>query len=180
MAVDLGKVNEDYFANVAAMGLSVEIASNVTPAAKHYLGRLAYALTGAWSFLGHRAFRIVLEYEGHRQEFVTHQIVFSNGRFHGGRPIEQEPGPINGQLGVLVLGGLSRWQLFKSFVAYVFGVQRFLRETHYFSTEHVKVETMPRQALELDGEIAAHTPAVLSAAPRALKVIVPQQNGLPA
>lgn len=42
--IDVGQVNDQFFANVASMGLSVELARRMTGNLKRHLGRLSYPL----------------------------------------------------------------------------------------------------------------------------------------
>lgn len=54
--IDLGQVNDDYFANVAGIGLSGHVAATVTSKMKKKYGRLAYAITGFKVLLKHKPF----------------------------------------------------------------------------------------------------------------------------
>ena len=58
--VDLGRINDDYFANTAAIGLPALVGRNLPHSVKRYLGKAGYILTGAVLFARHKPFRAVL------------------------------------------------------------------------------------------------------------------------
>ena len=62
--IDLGQAGDDYFANVAGIGLSAEVAASVSPTLKRRLGRTAYILSGLRRLVDHRAFTANLEVDG--------------------------------------------------------------------------------------------------------------------
>jgi diacylglycerol kinase family enzyme len=71
------------------------------------------------------------------------------------------------------MGGFSRWQLFKIWVAYQFGKHTALPESNYFTTNDVTVEIEPAQYVDVDGEVTTLTPVRFTVAEEALKVMAP-------
>lgn len=55
-AIDLGSVNDKFFFNVASIGLSVELARELTPDLKRKFGRIGYALAAVEYLLVHAPF----------------------------------------------------------------------------------------------------------------------------
>ena len=62
--VDLGRAGSRYFANVAGIGLSADVAASVSPWLKRRLGRTAYLLAGIRKLLRHHAFAADIEARG--------------------------------------------------------------------------------------------------------------------
>lgn len=171
--VDLGHVGNDYFANVASIGLSTRIARSVSPRLKRIIGRLAYAVAGARSLLAHRAFAAILVADGKTHRLRTHQLVVANGRFHAGHRISAQASPTNGQLTVFTFGSASKWQLLANTVRFnMYGIEG-LRGADTFVTNRVEIATVPARSVELDGEISGRTPAVIEVVPRAILVVRP-------
>jgi diacylglycerol kinase (ATP) len=54
--VDLGRVNEDVFANLVSLGISAVVAGRTPHALKRRLGRASYALTSMRALFSHRPF----------------------------------------------------------------------------------------------------------------------------
>ena len=54
--IDLGMIDDDYFANCAAMGLSPMIGEGVPHNLKRYLGRVGYLIWAVWCLIRFHAF----------------------------------------------------------------------------------------------------------------------------
>lgn len=179
--VDLGLVNDDYFANICAAGLSASIARMVSHQQKRWLGRTAYALTGVRALLKQRPFQAEITDETGKMRRVTAwQIVVANGRFHAGRPLDDSAHITSGSLVVYSIEGASRLGMLRALVGYVLGNDRQLPHVRYAQVKTVSVATDPVQTVEVDGELKAVTPFTAKLAPGALKIIVPknfQNNG---
>jgi YegS/Rv2252/BmrU family lipid kinase len=165
---------KDYFANVASIGLSVEVAANVPHKLKRKVGRIAYVLTGLRVMLSHRPFKARITANGRTRSIRTHQLVIANGRSHGGRVIARDVDIDNKQLTIFRLGRKGRWELVKSLVRFSLHQNRSTSEKNYLTTPLATVATDPVCAIEIDGEIKSHTPATFSIAPDALYVMVPK------
>lgn len=173
--VGLGLVNDDYFANVSAIGLSASIAKMVTNAQKRWLGRMAYAITGARAILRQRPFTAQLKMaNGTTRTISAWQIVIANGKFHAGRPLSKDAHIARESLTVYFVEGTSRWQLLSALVGYWMGSDKYLRHVTYLETTSVEITTDPIQRLEIDGELKATTPVQVALAPASLKVVVPK------
>lgn len=172
--IDLGKANDDYFANVLSIGVSVNVATDVSSKLKRRYGRLAYVLTGIKALAVHRPFKVDLD-DGHNQRsFVTHQVVVANGRFHGGTLIALDASIDNGELVVFHLGASSRLQLVSSMAGFAFGRKRTLSDDNFLTTNSVTIQTRPVRKVEIDGEVKMTTPIAVSVATDALKIMVPK------
>ncbi len=83
-AVDLGEVNGHLFWNVASIGLSVELASELTAETKRRWGTLGYALAALRVLRRLRRFTAELAQEGRIERVRTVQVAVGNGRHYGG------------------------------------------------------------------------------------------------
>lgn len=172
--VDLGKVGEDYFANIADIGLSAEAVRTTTHSLKRYLGKLAYVWVGAKVLLQHRAFDCHIRTDNQDFTLHTHEVIIANGRFFGDTMLAANASVSNRKLFVCTMETLNRWQLTNLWIALLRGKHSEYYEIHCFSAEHLWVETDPPQYINIDGEATTQTPAHFSVAPQALKVLVPQ------
>ncbi|HEX6416625.1 MAG TPA: YegS/Rv2252/BmrU family lipid kinase [Candidatus Saccharimonadales bacterium] len=172
--VGLGLVDDDYFANVSAIGLSASIAKMVTNTQKRWLGRFAYLITGIRAIARQKPFKATLKSaEGTLKNISAWQIVIANGKFHAGRELSKGAHIAKERLTVYYVEGTSRWQLISALVGYWLGIDAQLKHVTYFETSSIEILTDPMQRLEIDGELKAETPVRVRLAPAALKVIVP-------
>jgi diacylglycerol kinase family enzyme len=83
--IDLGRINDDYFVNAAAIGLSPIIAQTVPHKLKRYLGVFGYLIWAFWCALRFRPFRMTLIHDdGRRDKLWATEIRIANGTHHGG------------------------------------------------------------------------------------------------
>jgi len=172
--VDLGRVDGDYFANVASVGLTVDVAARVPSWTKRYFGRLGYVVTGLVAMISQQPFHAALTVDGVTHQLLASQLVIANGRFHAGRPIVARASADDRQLIVQAIIARGRLRLIRSLVAYFAGHGDRLPDTLIVSGRELTLDCAPQQRLEIDGELKATTPLRISVAAEALNVMVPQ------
>jgi YegS/Rv2252/BmrU family lipid kinase len=172
--VDLGKINNDYFANMAAVGFTADVAHKTSDGVKAWLGPLAYLYIALKEFVHHQPFSCVLRFPHDQQRLQTHQVFIANGSFTGKTWLTPTIDPDNGKLVVFTMPMHNRWALIKLLLAFLLGRYRAFAQAQYYSTKAVVIESEPRQTLDVDGEKSAQTPVTIAIAREALKVMVPQ------
>jgi diacylglycerol kinase (ATP) len=172
--VDMAKAGEHLFANMASIGLSVEVAQAVPARLKRWLGRGAYTLTAARRLPAHKAFKATLRVDGAEQVVWTHQLNIANGGYHAGRRIARDASVDDRLLVVYRLGDARRLRVTGQTVRQVMiGPRRPLAAGPFVTTGEMWVDTDPPLALDLDGEVRGRTPARIVLLPQALRVLVP-------
>jgi YegS/Rv2252/BmrU family lipid kinase len=174
--VDLGKINGDYFANCAAMGLSPMISEGVPRGLKRVLGRLAYLLWAAWCLLRFHAFRVTVTTGDKSETLWATEVRIANGSFHGGVELIEEASVASGDIVVQVVTGRSVFPLMWNWLGTVLGLRSRRRPVQTFRGRTFQVATRPRLPVSIDGEVLARTPIAVEVAPRAIEVVVPQEN----
>ena len=173
--VDLGIVNERYFANFATIGFPAEVAEATASSAKRFFGPLAYVVSGIVPGLRDRTFRADIRADAQRASFRTRQIVVASGRYYGKQPLTAEARVTDGRLTLFTTTGTSPAELARAYAAIALGVQGKLRDARVFSARSIEVATVPPQRLNVDGEAAGGTPANFRVDPGALRVFVPPE-----
>lgn len=170
--VDLGRLNDMYFANVASIGVSAEIASHVTATAKRRWGRFAYLVTGMRRLLLHKPFVVTIRDVDQNLtiRLETHQVVVANGKYHAGSEISENATLDDGQLFVFALGGASRLSFLWHVADFYFGKRKEIVHHSYFTGKSLRITTDRRQDVEVDGEVKAYTPLAVSVAEAAVRV----------
>jgi diacylglycerol kinase (ATP) len=85
--VDLGLTGEDYYVNVASVGLGAEVTQALSSQMKRAAGALGYPLAAIKAFFSHKPFSTTLTFPGDDHHPVTFerllQVAVANGRFYG-------------------------------------------------------------------------------------------------
>jgi diacylglycerol kinase (ATP) len=177
--VDLGRVDGQVYLNVASLGLSVAVAQRLTPGLKRRLGRFAYPVATLAAYRGHRPFAARLELDdGSVLELRDlMQVAVGNGRHYGGGLTVSPNASIDDHL--LDVYAVEQGRL-RDHVS----IARLLRTGHLVEHDRVHHVTARRLRLvtdepievNLDGEVAATTPATFEVDRNALHVVVPAHS----
>jgi diacylglycerol kinase (ATP) len=177
--VDLGRVNGSVFLNVASLGLSVGVTRRLTPRLKRRLGRLAYPAATLSAYRHHRPFAARLELDDgsvlELQDLM--QVAVGNGRHYGGGLTVSPTASIDDHL-------LDVYAIEKGRLRDHVSVARLLRSghliehdrVHHLTTRRLRVVTDEPLDVNLDGELAATTPATFEVDRNALHVVVPRHS----
>lgn len=173
--IDVGQVNDQYFVNVASMGLSVELARRMTGNLKRHLGRLSYPVAAVKTLLCTRPFKAQVTLGQRTMKLRSVQIAVGNGVFYGGGMAVYDRAAIDDQcLDFYSIEPRTFWQWPLLLTAFRRGRNRDLAGMRAFcSSGPLEVRTDPPLAINTDGEITTITPARFSLLPRALSVFAP-------
>jgi YegS/Rv2252/BmrU family lipid kinase len=171
--IDLGMINQDYFANCAAMGLSPMIGEGIPHKLKRYLGRVGYLVWAIWCLIRFHAFRLTVRGEGVDETFWATEVRIANGGHHGGVELIESAEVDSGQIIVQAVVGRRASTLLWDWFSKYWKLPARHRTTREFHGAKLTIETRPRQRVSIDGEVLARTPVVAQVAERAIEVVVP-------
>ena len=172
--VDLGKVGDSCFANIATIGLSVNIGRSSPVSLKRSLGMLAGVLVAIPAIISHRPFKCHITVDGKEHTIETHEVIVANGSFFGVTQLAPNASPDNGRLTVYAMDTPSKWHMLKLWMALLLGRPRAFPEARYFRAQEATIETDSPRDVDVDGEILTETPAHFTLLPQALKVMAPK------
>ena len=110
-------------------------------------------------------------------EELTLLAAFANTQFYGdGMRIAPEADFADGKLDICRISTLSPFKLFCMFPTVYFGRHLLVPEVEYSRAERVRVQTETAIEIYADGEFVCETPAEISVAPGALRVICSQRS----
>lgn len=178
-AIDLGRVNGEYFALIAGAGLDGDVIADATTEMKSKLGFAAYLLSGLKHVITTRPadFRIVAD-EQEVEVRATMVLLANVGLLAAGSlPVEVQVGPKvsfqDGLVDVCVYAPQNLpemaqmlWKVARQQYA---GDERML----FLQASRVRVEADPPVAAQIDGEPAGETPLEVEMVPLAGRVLVP-------
>lgn len=176
--VDLGLVNGDYFANLVSIGISATVAGRTPHQLKRYLGRLAYAGTGARALIPHRPFLAEVTSGATTWRIRTHQLNIANGRMHAGTAIARDASLADRLLVVYALGGGSRLSTIGAAVHQTLTPWQPVERKGYLAGTEFRVSTQVPMPVDVDGEITTTTPIQVHVTGEALRVMVPPDSPL--
>ena len=171
--IDLGMIDDDYFANCAAMGLSPQIAETVPHNLKKVAGRAGYLAWAAYQFARFRPFTLIVGEGADEQRMRVVEVRISNGPFHGGTELVDAASVTSGEIVVqAVCGGVKR-RLVKNWAAAFVGHKARHEDTRDFRGTSIRIRTEPPLPISIDGEVLAKTPVTARVAAGVIEVMVP-------
>ena len=175
--IDLGQLGDDYFFNVANLGLGVQVTEALTPEVKRRWGVLSYLKAFSEALTRRHQFKVRLDIDGRQFRFRSMQLAVGNGRFYGGGNVVDERATIKD-------GRLHLYSLKPQSVVELFSLAPFLRVGRHRASGRiftesgrvVKIETSPSgMGVHADGEPVARTPVTIQVHREALEAVVPPQ-----
>jgi diacylglycerol kinase (ATP) len=171
--IDVGCVNGKHFFNVASLGLSTQVARELTRETKRRWGVLGYPIALWRAVHKRRSFRADIRCDEVRRRLHSIQIWIGNGRhFGGGMTIAANARIDDGRLDLVSLAPRSFWQLILSSARLRWGHRHDERMRHWRGTE-IEIRTRRPMAINTDGEVTTQTPADVRILPKAISVYVP-------
>ncbi len=177
-AVDLGQVNGRFFCTVATVGVDADISSYVDTMKVPLRGTLAYI---------YGTLQVLRKYRGRSirvtGDFVTYeQRVFlastANTSSYGGSiKIVPDANPFDGTLDFCLIDRLTRLRSVAMLIRVLRGSHVGRPEVHFARTKRFRIEANEPIELWADGERIGATPAEISVAEKAVRILVPASVG---
>ena len=172
--IDLGAVNGDYFANVAAIGMPSIIGASIPDGLKRVLGRGGYMLWALWCLVKFRPFDVRLNTgRGTELRFRAVELRIANGSYLGGTQVAEDAAVDSGDLLIQVVTGGGRLRLGWNWLATALRLPARRHTVETVRGREVRITTDPPLPISIDGEVTARTPLTASVAKGVLEVVVP-------
>lgn len=177
MPIDVGRVNDHYFINIAGGGRLTELTYEVPSKLKTMLGQLAYYMKGIEMLPSIRPTKTRIEYDGKLFEDEIMLFLVSNSNSIGGFEKLAPHASLNDGLFDLMI-------LKKTNIAeFIRIASSALRGDHindpnvvYKKASRIKVEAVDKMQLNLDGEYGGPLPAEFTNLYRHITMIVPSKT----
>jgi len=171
--VDLGQLNDGYFANAAAIGLPATIARHMPVRLKRWLGRFGYLLVALRRLTVHRAFRCAVRTSGGNSSFDALEVRIANGGYQGGVRVADEASVESRDLVIQYIKGRSRGAIARFWWRALLGLPARTEDVEILRVGEFVLDCMPPQFVSVDGEPVTRTPVRGRVARQALLVRVP-------
>jgi diacylglycerol kinase (ATP) len=170
--VDLPLANDEYFVQLAGVGLDAEVVRQTSRDFKRALGPVSYVVSLA-QVAARMPPRLAIRTADGRERLGSFVLV-GNGRYYGGPlTLFKDARLDDGKLDVLVFKNQSHWDVMRYLQAILFGTHPELPDVEYFQSERLTVESEDDVPVEIDGEIAGSVPFIFGIAKERLRVLVP-------
>ena len=177
--IDLGKINNKYFVNVAAGGLLTDVGFQVPAEAKALLGRMAYYFEGLRALIseGIEPIHISFESEEYTQEDDVLLFLVSNSSSIGGfKKLAPDADVLDGLLDVLIIKNSDIAELANIFFNVLKGDHINHPNVVYFKTKSILIRAKGNMTIDVDGEAGGRLPAHFKVVPKAMKVIINKEG----
>lgn len=152
-AVDIGKINDKYFVNVASMGLFTDVSQKIDINLKNTLGKMAYYMKGIEQFPNLRNLKIRVESKETNFDGDMYLMFVFNGRTAGNLNLAYQASIDDGLLDVIIIKAGMVIDIFALFI-------KMLKEEHlqensgliYFKTNKLRIECTEGIVTDIDGE----------------------------
>lgn len=157
--VDVGKVNNRYFINVAAMGTLVDVSQKTDPDLKNNIGVLAYYLKGLSEVPNLKPIPMTFITDDKVFDEKIYFMVVMNGKSAGGfKNISPEAEIDDGLLDVVIFKKMSFLDLPKLLIKVLKGHQSNDKNVIFFKTHRLRIESPVDVSTDIDGETGEKFP----------------------
>ncbi|WP_265561845.1 diacylglycerol/lipid kinase family protein [Sphingomicrobium arenosum] len=174
--IGIGCLNGEYFANVAAIGLSPLIADTIPDSLKRRFGMLGYVLWAIRIGFSFSAFRLRIKSGAKSIAGRATEVRIANGRYHGGVELVQGADLEDSDITVDAVMGDSLLKLALNWFLVLLHLRAQHRTMVEIEDRHLRIETDPPRDISIDGEIRARTPADIRLVPDAVNVVFPRET----
>lgn len=168
---DIGRVNDKYFINVAAMGFLVDVSQKTDPNIKNTLGIISYYLKGFTEIPNLRPIPVKITSEEYTSQDMIYFMLVMNGRSAGGFKRIAPLAEVNdGLLDVMLFKEMSMLELAPLLFNVMTGQHHENKNVVFFQTKKLYIESDHEVGTDIDGEKGADFPLDIEVLPRKFRI----------
>ena len=169
--IDIGKINDKYFVNVASTGLFTDVSQKVDINLKNTLGKLAYYLKGIDEIKNFRKLKVKLTSNEYNYEGYMYLMLMFNGKTAGNLNIASRSDVEDGKLDVVLFKPVPIIEVLPLFLKVLRGEHLDSKKVIYFKTDSLLVECEEDIVTDIDGEKGPDFPLKVKCIKGGLKVL---------
>ncbi|WP_102398867.1 YegS/Rv2252/BmrU family lipid kinase [Haloimpatiens massiliensis] len=174
--VDLGKINNKYFINVASTGLFTDISQKTDTNLKNAIGKLAYYVKGIEQLPKFRRLSIKVKSEEVNYDGDMFLMLVFNGRTAGNLNLAYKAEIDDGLLDVIIIKACAIRDMLPLFIKIVKGEHlENINGLIYFKTDNLYIECHEDIVTDIDGEKGPDFPLTVRCIKGGLKILGIQQ-----
>ncbi len=172
--VDVGKVNDRYFFNVASAGLLSSVAHSADIGLKNTLGKMAYYLKGLGELPNFRSLPLRITADGMSSEEDVLLFLVTNSSTVAGFPSLAPHAKIDdGLLDMIAVRRCSLPELMTLFLHFLKGSHHSSKHLIYLQAKELQITCQETVESDLDGERGPDLPLKITTIPAAIQVFCP-------
>ena len=169
--VDVGKINDKYFVNVASTGLFTDVSQKTDVNLKNTIGKLAYYLKGLEELPNFRNLKIKLTSKERSYNGDMYLILIFNGKTAGNFNLATQAEVDDGKLDVIIFKAVAIIELIPLFIKILKGEHLDSDKVVYFKTDDLYIESDEDIVTDIDGEKGPDFPLNIKCIKGGLKVL---------
>jgi YegS/Rv2252/BmrU family lipid kinase len=162
--IDVGRINDKYFVNVASMGLFTDVSQKTNQILKNTIGKLAYFLKGIQEIPNFKKVPIKVSSREYDYEGEVYVVLIFNGNSAGSMDIAYKADMADGVLDVIILNPENLLDIFPLLMKLM--MKKNLKDTvglTYFQTDELLLESdIDNLSTDIDGEYGPELPLRIS------------------
>ena len=171
LPVDVAKMNDKCYINVAALGTLVDVSQKTDPNLKNALGVTAYYLKGFSEIVNLHAIPVSLRSKEMTTTVEMFFMIVMNGCSAGGfHQVAPESDISDGKLDVIVFKKMKIHELGPIFFEVMTGNHPSNKNVLYFQTEELYLESTEDVSTDVDGEKGEKLPLHFTVLPKRLRI----------
>lgn len=169
--VDVGRINNKYFINVASTGLFTDVSQKTDVNLKNTIGKLAYYLKGLEELPNFRRLKIKLTSKECSYDGEMYLILVFNGKTAGNFNLATQADVTDGKLDVIIFKAVQIYELLPLFIKILKGEHLDSDKVVYFKTDDVYIESKEDIVTDIDGEKGPDFPLRIQCIKGGIKVL---------
>jgi diacylglycerol kinase (ATP) len=175
--IDLGRINDRFFLLMVGIGFDGEVVQSVEKKRFKRFGALGYLFASIRMSVRFDGFRVSLKINEREVRIRALQIVIGNTQLYGGAiKLTWHAKCDDGLLDVCIVRTGSLWRQVLTLMDVLLQRKRGRQFMSYETCTSLEVRTRRPIAMQIDGDAAGQTPAIVRVVPGALRVIVPHKR----
>lgn len=170
--IDVGKLENVFFINVASVGFDAEIIKDIIKFRRFFPGRISYYIAALIKFFTFKFKDITIYIDGETIKTKILLVAIANGTHYGGGMMVNPNGDLeDGYLDVIVVNSLPRYKIPLLFHRFVKGTYQDLPYVKTYKCREISIDSKDSLVINADGDLYGSTPAKFTIKPLSLNVI---------
>ncbi|MGL4774290.1 MAG: YegS/Rv2252/BmrU family lipid kinase [Clostridium sp.] len=170
-SVDIGKINDKYFINVASTGLFTDVSQKTDVNLKNTIGKLAYYLKGIEELPNFRKLKISIKSKQVNFDGEMYLLLIFNGQTAGNFKLATKADASDGMLDVIVFKAVPIIEMIPLFIKVLKGEHLNSDRVIYFKTDELHIESNEDIVTDIDGEKGPDFPLDVKCIKGGIKVL---------
>ncbi len=178
-SIDVIKVNERYFINIASVGFDAEVVYNARKIKKipGLPGSVAYILGILSTVFKYGGSHMHINIDGNRIDKKLLLTAVANGRYYGGGMLPVPAARIeDGLIDICTVDAISKVKILAFFPKLIKGTHGDMKEVSFYKGKRVEIASNHDMTINTDGEVIRGQEIVFEVIPKGVRIIVPKDD----